>query len=480
MLPHLLCLRYLVSVTCVLTTFVIAYFITSQNARVVPTKKVHQNNFAVTPVPTDDPLATYDGNYIITQTFGGQMTRAIRNMMLQQCWGTNLGHNYTYIVEPFSAASNLFHSARFWTDLEKGKLRDATRFSEYYDLKYYNLKSQMDNSIGLATWEKFLKYAPRHSVVVVAPQQSCRFPSNTRDSINTKISSTCSFTKNFQDFVTGLEKYNFYVTKVTCVHCSSLRSPLTLKELHTELYAGHNFSKVTVMINSWRNFAHTSTWLQVSEICKLSEDPASSTRLRPSQQIINHTQYYMKNIIRSQGVVAVMIRIERFLTQQVSGRIQRNLTSCLNATVVIHDKIKKKVKDTGTLLTLDVGRFGSQVMQNSNAVSKLAVHGEESIQSITFLAENTMKRIYNGKFTIKTWEDTFSEASGGITEVGYIAMLQRNIATVADCLILMGGGSYQQVAAHQYINNHPNPSRQCLHTICVTKSFDKSFREYYV
>ena len=483
----------MVSVTCVLTVLVVAYFITTQTPKVDAIRKLKSesrmninyigNHRALSPVKkilTSNSQATNDGNYIITQTFGGQMTRAIKNMMLQQCWGTNLGYNHSYIVEPFSAQSNLYHSVSFWTNIKKGKLHDATRFSEYYDLRYYNLKSQMDNSIGLVSWENFLKNAPRHSVVLMVPQQRCKLYSNKKDAISMKLSSNCSFTKVFQDFVTGLKKYNFYVAKVICVHCSWLHSPLSLKELHNELYTGHNSSKVTVMINSWRNFYHTSSWLRVPEFCKLSEDPSSSTRLRPSQQIISHTQYYMKNIIRSKGVVAVMLRIERFLTQQVSGKTQRGLTSCINATLDIHDKIKKKTKDTGTFLTLDVSQFGSHVMQNSNAISKLTVNGEQSMESISTLAENTIKHIYNGKFTLKSWEHTFVEASGGITEMGYIAMLQRNIAIEADCLILMGGGSFQQVAAHQYINKHPNHSSQCLHTICVTKSFDKSFREYSV
>ena len=38
----------------------------------------------------------------------------------------------------------------------------------------------------------------------------------------------------------------------------------------------------------------------------------------------------------------------------------------------------------------------------------------------------------------------------------------------------MGGGYYQQVAAYQYIQNHPEPSTHCLHTVCVTPDFDIS------
>ena len=190
--------------------------------------------------------------------------------------------------------------------------------------------------------------------------------------------------------------------------------------------------------------------------------------------VTNHTQYYNKMIIRSQAVVAIMLRIERFLTRQVSGRTKESLALCINKTLDIYDRIKKQRKDVGPFLTLDVGRFGSHVMQSSGAVTKLTSNGEDSVESITSLVENTTRHLYRNRFTLKSWEDTFIEVSGGITEMGYISTLQRSIATEADCLILMGGGSFQQVAAYQYMKSHPNPSSRCVYEVCITQRFDKS------
>ena len=248
---------------------------------------------------------------------------------------------------------------------------------------------------------------------------------------------------------------------------------MTMKELQGELYAGHKLSKVTLLINFWRSFDFMSSLFELPEVCRKSEGPSVSTRLRPSTMVANHAQYYKENILKSQHITAVMVRIERFLEQQVTGITHESLTSCINTTLDIHDKIKTGRKDVGTFLTLDIGRFGSHVMQRSNAVTKLAAHGEDSVESIASLVESTILYLYNNRFTLKTWEDTFIEASDGITEMGYIAMLQRSIASAADCIILMGGGSFQQVAAYQYIKSHPDPSSQCLYQVCVTQSFDK-------
>ena len=418
-------------------------------------------------------LATSGGSgYVITQTFGGQMTRAIKNMMLLQCWGATLGSNL-HVVEPFSARSELYHSPSFWDGLVRGKLHNAAKFSEFYDLQHFNKESQKHSSLTLVTWENFLENAPRNSVVLVVPQQTCtRGPRLKAPKV--KVMSTCSYSKDFWNFVSGLERYNFRVLKVRCVDCSGLTNPLTLKELRDELYTGLNISNITLIINAWRNYARTSSWLEVPHSCTLSEASSSLTRLRPSISIANHTQYYQYNVIRSQRYVAVMLRIERFLTEQVMGRTNETLLSCKKKVLELYDKIKKESGDMGMFLTLDVGRFGSHVMQNLGAVSRLAAHGEDSTRAITYLAKKTIDHIYKGRFTLKTWEETFIEASGGITEMGYIAMLQRNIAKEANCLILMGGGYYQQVAAYQYIQKHPDPSTRCLHTVCVTPDFDTS------
>ena len=469
--------RFVVCVTCVFSLLIITHHVMKLRPNVTPlpvekmAKKLESDGKVDSRA---DVIPSGDSTYIITQTFGGQMTRAIRNMMVQQCWGASLGQ--TYLVEPFSSHSMLYHSSSQWS---RSKLHDAVRFSEFYDLRHYNLNSQREGSIELVTWEKFLQNAPRQSVVLVTPEKKCNLSWKKRLSPGARFLSNCSFNDAFRDFVNGLKTFNFKVIKVVCVDCSTLIVPLTPRELHKELYEGHGFQRVTVLVNAWRNYVYTSSWLQLPKLCKLCENPSTSIRLRPSKLVKNHTQYYKKTILKSRSLVAVMIRTERFLVQQVSGKIQTNLSSCINRTLQVLDKIKTEMRNVGTFLTLDIGRFGSHGMQTPNVVSRLTSHGEDTEETIAYIADNTIKYVYNGTLSRETWEETFVESSGGITDTGYIAMLQRNIATEADCLILMGGGSFQQVAAYQYIQNHHNvTSNNCFHTVCVTSSFDNTFKKY--
>ena len=408
--------------------------------------------------------------FIITQTYGGQLTRAMKNMISQQCWAGTLS-NESYIVEPFSQESNLFHSPVFWEAVERNELHDAARFSDYYNLTHFNLQSQKSNGARLVKWEEFLQHAPRNAVVVQTPTRGCKASSG-RDQGQShyRFSSSCTFIKPYRAFLETLQKkYKFVVTKTLCMQCTDLRVPMPLRELQWQLYGNKQPSEITVLFNNWRNFNIMQSWIQVPNYCAESEKTNSASRLIPSSGVQQHTKYYIHNILGSNRIVAVMLRIERFLEFKNKANVNSNetISTCLEKVVNLHNKVKQLplYADSGTFLTLDVGRFGSGTFPKDAYAKQAAV-------------ERTLSELYNGRWeNIEQWEDSFVNASKGIIERGYIAMLQRNIATRADCLILMGGGTFQQVAAYQYNKHHRNPLHRCLHTVCVPDNFYQRVEE---
>ena len=399
------------------------------------------------------------GGYILTRSYGGQMTRAIKNMMIQQCCGATIDTSLK-IVEPFSSRSNLYNSPKFWTIAGKGKASNAARFSDFYDLDCYNRRSLEDNMLQLVTWENFLRDAPRSAVVLsVSSLHDCE---NGMDAPKLQLTSGCSWSNDFKKFVTALStKYKFHVINKVCVKCEAY--PVALRELQTMIYGQSNISRLTVLVDAWLS-KDIYKWLQVPKLCNVNEDPSSLARLRTSEVIASHTRYYVDKILGGRRTIAVMIRTEMILEKQLFGRTNGSLSSCIYTALRIHDELKTLSTNTSTFLTLDVGRFGSTVMQDPSKVERLKLHKEDSVEFFSNLA---IEHLYNGKYTQGTWEETFIEASGGITDTGYISTLQRNIATGAECLILVGGGYYQQVAAYQYIEKHPDPSSRCLHTVCT-------------
>ena len=406
------------------------------------------------------------------------MTRAIRNLMGQQCWARSMIGVSLNIVEPFSSESKLVHYRRFWDALKSKRLHNAVLFGEYFDMDYYNNVSVKEKSSPLIGWNKFLSdnKTPRKVAVVSLPTSKCAFGSSPHNiGARLKIGNqklSCFYGKPLNNLIEGLrERFNITLVKRVCLECAKLTHKLKLNELQNMIFGDDSdHSQYIVLMNTWRNFAFTQNWLEVPDYCKLAEDPKSSERLTSSNSVAEHSQKYKEEVIKSDRVVAVMFRIERFLTLKVLGKSDESLSSCLEKTVQLHDKLVQEgaPKKSGTFVTLDIGRFGSKLMQTSQSVAK---YGQNSLDSINKSVHDMIAKIYRGQFqSIEDWEDSFVRITGGITERGYISMVQRTIATDADCLIVMGGGSYQQVAISQYLSKHPDPSSRCLHAVCVAEN----------
>lgn len=409
-----------------------------------------------------------NGGFIVTMNYNSQMTRAIRNLMGQQCWARSMVGLSFSIAEPFSSESKLVHYRRFWDGMKKKRLHDAVLFGEYFDLDFYNKVSFDENSSQVTRWTDFLNTkAPRKLITVTLPSQKCDFDLVQHTEKLEKQVSPCLYGKNLNELISGLkDRFKLVSVKKVCLDCRKLKHKLSLKEFRDMLFGGDtDTSEYIVLMNTWRNFAFTKSWLEVPSYCKEAENPKSSKRLISSSSVANHSKLYKEKIIKHKKVVAVMFRIERFLTLKVLNKSNESLESCIEKTLKIHNKLVDEIGSTkaGTFITLDIGRFGSKLMKNNESVSK---YGQDSLESINKSVQKMISTIYDGQFkSMEEYEDTFVDITGGITERGYISMVQRSIATEADCLIVMGGGSYQQVAISQYLNNHP--SKQCIHAVCV-------------
>lgn len=84
---------------------------------------------------------------------------------------------------------------------------------------------------------------------------------------------------------------------------------------------------------------------------------------------------------------------------------------------------------------------------------------------ITKLSTETLVAIYGNKVSMLDWERSFVLAAGGETNKGYIAALQRTVASRAENLILMGGGNFQSLAVQDYMIFH-GPMK-CAYMVCM-------------
>ena len=59
--------------------------------------------------------------------------------------------------------------------------------------------------------------------------------------------------------------------------------------------------------------------------------------------------------------------------------------------------------------------------------------------------------VFNGSLQMKLREERLIKAAGGITDKGFIALLEKTIATHADCIILLGTTSSLLTHQHKHI-----------------------------
>ncbi len=401
--------------------------------------------------------------YWIARAYGGQMTRAIRNMMQLQCLARALSESLR-VVEPFARGSDLLHSPSVWGG-------HSARFSNYYNLSYYNHMSKTEEGAPLVTWEEFFDLAPREVIILRTPIKPCTMLTSASELsglfLNGSLQNpkTCSFPSDILD---DLLSFNFSVIKTICIDCTHLLRALEPNELKQFVYGDRDISEVTLVTNFLSHYEFIKSWVNIPQFCRTIEHQHSDVRLIPSLSVVRHTENYLTTLHGNRTVttIAVMFRFERYFEQHQKS--EDGLMECLNETVKVYDKLKQQYSNSNVFITLDIGRFGSIGMQKDRIFRNTGIVEEDMYSSIY----DTLQYLSDDHWSMEKWEEHFVRATGGITDRGYIAMLQQSIAAHSDCLILVGGGGYQQVAASQYINKH---GRTCIHTVCMLEQMKKIF-----
>ena len=116
-----------------------------------------------------------------------------------------------------------------------------------------------------------------------------------------------------------------------------------------------------------------------------------------------------------------------------------------------------------TFVSVDVGRFGSGSWHTT------LQDAADAVEKFSLTVQDAVIAMVNTTMTFLEWESGFVKSSGGIEDRGYIAALQRTIASRADCLVLVGGGNFIKLALHEYLLNHPDPQTWCIHYVCVNE-----------
>ena len=403
---------------------------------------------------------SHKGTYVLSMTYSGQQGAGLRGMLSLQCFASNLGIP-VYVVEPFISSSKV--------GLKRlpGDLNRALKFSDFFDLDHFNLASAVQKYANLCRWEDFLSNGPKKVIIVQFKTHGLK---------QTKVlwtakGSQCYRGKSLRKL--HLSKVFPCVVRVVSICCMiddrhskfNPQQVTSMEAIYDTVFGNWKPDEVNLLFKEWvtRWYVPSSSKLD----CKGVYEHYIPERFSPSQQLLKHTKQYRKLFLHSRNITAVMLRFEHMLLK-IKNEHSVTVESCL-------EEIQATVKqmNTSIFVSADIGKYGSNSWSYT-LFRDLRFSSKRASETMKALKRTLSRLVTN----LEMWEKTFSQATGGIVDKGYIAALQRTLASTADCIVLVGGGNFQNIVLQEYIDNHPNPAQQCIYNICVKKAQANVYRNY--
>ena len=369
--------------------------------------------------------------HLVSLRYSGQQGAGVRALTALQCWASHSGLPIS-IVEPIISKTKLMGTLN--------NKSTAMGLTDYFDVENFNTASRKAGFGELTTRKEFFKRGSRSIVYVHTGGEANRIAwTNATDSC-LNLPSHSSLRKMIGP--------QYCIVQIASTHGKTLT-----KQRIYQILQHWSERNITLVFSKWLGLWFTTP--QCENIGKHS----IKNQFHPSKRLLRDAQHYEDLYMSSNKSLAIMIRLERVL---VLTRIKPGHTvhRCFQDLVQVSKKLKSKSRsDNMPMVAADIGRYGSDTWKwfgrDHNGTAK-----KEAIDVIQVLLNHQM--------SLERWERSFVEAAGGVTNRGYIAALQRVIASRADCLVLMGGGSFQDLALQDYMYFHENRDEWCIHIICAT------------
>lgn len=370
-------------------------------------------------------LNKFQNNYILALDYWDQQTSALRNLLSLQCWASHFGHwRSTYVVEPFIVESRL--GALPMTDDER---RSQIRFQDLFDINQWkNLKHSKGVTVAhLVSWTEFLLNAPKKIILVTIGYSRFGKPC-TQTGFANGLREHCS------KFLTT---HKFKVVREVCIDMLNMTTRTFDVKIFGDLYYR---SGVTIIFRQWRGIQQDRISLTDSLCHNGIGFIQLALNLRTSPRLINDMKKYIHTYYREEQVyTALVLRLEKVIINSDEGQALYNVKKCLNRVVYHWSNLKNIVGSDSTFLAIDYGKFGtsgfSSPFRNTSEIEKTV--------------ESFIRSIFGKEITLRIWEQTFENVTD-VTNSGYIAMMQSSIAARSKCILLAGGGTFQDHTLHLY------------------------------
>ena len=419
----------------------------------------YHNIVMVLPEQNLSPQSSYGSTgfgYVMALRYTGQQGTGIQALMSLQCFIGSLNLSM-YILEPSMTGTSFGSSFEL---SQTYNLRSLLKFSDIFDVTHFNNASKSMGFAEIRPESEFQRNAPTDVILI----ESFR-------SVESPVTLVWT-SKEKDDCYSDQHVPNGYcirrVVSVTGKKDIKVSYQIfTEEELFSVVLGPWSPKEVTLVFREW----HTPWYILSPSLlnplhCKDIRSVSTEKQFHTSSALLADAQRYEDRFLGSaNNKLAIMFRIERLMihltilkNRKKIENIEMSVTKCLNKVVNIAEERWKKHGFSTPLITLDLGNYGSISWRDRNI---------EVSRNITKQAKSTLSKLFHDQWTFSEWEDSFTQVATIRTSSGYIAALQRTLASRADCLVLVGGGYFQELALNDYKRNHPEKSTWCIYIVCA-------------
>ena len=410
----------------------------------LPTKRSQHTS---SEVPMLQSHQESDG-YILPFSVFEEQTNGAKNLWQLQIWAKVVK---MHIVEPF-AKDSIFTMSGIAPDFSK-----SLRFGDYFDLEQWNTMVVRNYGNPLVKWEEFISKSPRDVILLFMAKGKFTKPLTITydDDADKCLGSKVTITENDLKWI----HQNFNVTKRVC-YLSAANKPhaLTIKNFSSMIFGDLMPNKVSLIIVGWEGVRNSR--INLTPIYIFLVVFREGIIFPPSKRILKAYRSYVTQYIGNKTYVGIIFRSHHvlFYNQYWKARnftgMSQTLLQCSKQLKVELDKIRSQSE---IFLAIDLGAFGSKRYSKDDR--------------LTPLKNQIHLDVYNGSLTADEREERLKNASGGINDCGFIAQLEKVIATNADCIILLGRKSgFVSTSLTLYLKQHP--VNKCVVSVCYNNVYN--------
>ena len=397
-----------------------------------------------------DSKAISERGHILLYSSYEEQTNGARNLWHLQMWAESVKMR---VVEPF-AEESMFGIIGALPHVDK-----ALRFSDYYDIDKWNKLVNTRGGSSLVQWEEFVSSASRKVIVLYTLIRHNMKPwTFTYGENDVKSYHPGKYEQVLTEDLLWL-KQNFNVIRVVTLVRNEGWQAKSPEEFTSHVFGPYNPTEVTLVIVNWLGMDGNRINLDTDILKRIHVDyhrPQSSPDISPSQRVLSACKKYVSKYIGTGKYVGIVFITHTVLEYGTEGNFKKKgeyLLHCSKQLKHILDKVRNK---WGIFMAYDLGTFGSD-----------GYYARDD-QRLTPLRDQIFLDVFNGSIQVQQRDRMLIEAADGVTDRGFIAILEKTIALQADCLIVLGTrSSFVVSSASLYFSLHPYNT--CAVSVCSEK-----------